>query len=76
MKAACPECGKRFIAETKYKPVRCIETQKVYASLKDADAQTGISRHCISNCCKGKQKTAGKLHWEFVQIEGLNKSKE
>ena len=66
MKAGCPQCGKRLISESKYKPVRCIETGNEYTSLQDAEEKTGISRHCISNCCKGKQKTAGKHRWEYI----------
>ena len=66
MKAGCPECGKRIVSESKYKPVRCIETGKIYKSLQTAEINTGINRNCIGNCCKGKQKTAGKLHWEYV----------
>ena len=64
--SGCPECGKRIRSEAKNKSVRCVETKAVYKSIQEAENLTGISRHCISLCCKGKQKTAGKKHWEFT----------
>ena len=66
LKAGCPECGKRKVSESKYKPVRCIETNNEYKSMQDAENDTGINRQCIANCCKGRQKTAGKYHWEYI----------
>lgn len=69
MKSGCPECGKRIIAAAKFKSVICIETGKVYVSLKDAEDKTGINRNCIGNCCKGNRKTAGKYHWKYYEEE-------
>lgn len=48
------------------KQVRCIETNKVYDSMTYAEKETGVSRNCISNACRGATKTAGGYHWEFV----------
>ena len=52
---------------SKPKKVICIETKEVYASLSDAQKNTGISASNISNCCNGKYgfKTAGGYHWCF-----------
>ena len=66
MNTGCPECGKRAVAKAKYKPVRCLETQVVYSSLKEAQEKTGVNSQSISNCCKGKQQTAGRFHWEYT----------
>ena len=66
MKAGCPRCAKSKISKSKSKPVRCIETRVEYESAVQAEQQTGISRSSIGSCCKGKCKTAGKYHWEFV----------
>ena len=52
----------------KSKIVRCIETGIVYPSTMEAERQTGILHHHISNCCNKKQSTAGYLHWEFVEV--------
>lgn len=46
-------------------PVICITTNIIYKSAKEAQKITGISRGCICNCCKHKQKTAGGLKWEY-----------
>lgn len=48
------------------KPVRCIETGKVYASISHAERETGISARAIRWCVKGIHKTSGKLHWEYA----------
>ena len=46
--------------------VCCLETMKIYETMKQAEEDTGVSSVNICNCCRGKQKTAGKLHWEYV----------
>ena len=49
--------------------VVCIETGAVYMCLQHAEDDTGINRVCISRCCKGLQKAAGKLHWRYATEE-------
>ena len=48
------------------KPIRCIETNEIYRSKYEAAQKTGIHVSCIKGCLKGKQKTAGKMHWEYI----------
>jgi hypothetical protein len=48
------------------KKVRCIETNTIYESIKQASEETGCKMSNISKCCKGERKTTGKLHWEYV----------
>lgn len=48
------------------KAIRCIETQKVYETIREAAKDVGISRQNIQNALKGRQKTAGGYHWEYV----------
>lgn len=50
------------------KPVKCIETGIVFASGLEASKQTGVNNTCISYACVGKQKTAGGLHWKYVEV--------
>lgn len=66
---------KRKIAESKigkthtpthFKRVRCVETGKIYNSQSEAAQEYGITPAAISLVCKGKNKTAKKMHWEFV----------
>lgn len=49
------------------KKVRCVETGKVYVSIKEASRNTGISYVTISKVCRGIRKTSGGYHWEFVE---------
>lgn len=46
--------------------VRCIETGKIYQSIREASRQTGIDAGNIRRVC-GKNGTAGKLHWEYLE---------
>lgn len=46
--------------------IRCVETQAVYNSVSEAAATLGINRSGISNALRGKAKTAGPYHWEYV----------
>lgn len=50
----------------KTKSVKCIETQKIYESTKQAERETGICHSHISKCCSGKSKTAGGVRWEYA----------
>lgn len=53
-------------AKSNSKRVRCIETEIIYNSIKEAAIAVGITSAGISLCCNGKRKTAGGYHWEFV----------
>ena len=50
------------------KPVKCIETNIIYASVREAERQTGIPNTHISAVCikKPHHKTAGGYHWKYV----------
>ncbi len=48
------------------KAVRCVETNKIYNSMKEAGADIGVDASHISSVCKGKQKTCGGYHWEYI----------
>ena len=45
--------------------VICVETGIRYKSALEAERQTGIRNSSICECCKGKRKTAGGLHWKY-----------
>lgn len=36
-----------------------------YETIQQAADATGISRTCISNCCRGNQKSAGSYFWQY-----------
>lgn len=48
------------------KSVMCVETKTIYASINQAEKQTGINGNSISKVCKGIRHTAGNYHWKFV----------
>lgn len=54
------------ILAKKRKKVLCIETNIEYKSIAEASIKMKINATCISACCNGKQKTAGKYHWKFI----------
>lgn len=49
------------------KKVRCIEKDVIYEALREAERQLGIPATNISRACKGKIKSAGGYHWEYVE---------
>lgn len=51
------------------KKVRCIETGQVFDYIREANEFLGKNRLSsdISKCCKGKLKTCGGYHWEYVE---------
>ena len=55
----------RVIERAIRKSVRCIEIGTVFESVSEASRVSGISQSQISNCCSGKNVTAGDLHWCF-----------
>lgn len=63
----------------KAKPVRCVETQIVYSSVREASREVeyidkktgerrkGINKNRIQETLHGGQKTAAGYHWEYVE---------
>ena len=56
------------LAQKTRKKVRCIETNAIYMSIRDASKKTGINRCSIKDCCNGRKscKSAGGFHWEYA----------
>lgn len=48
------------------KKVRCIETQIIYDSTREAQRQLNIDCGSIGRVCNGRRKTAGGYHWEWI----------
>lgn len=49
------------------KKVRCVETGAIFDSVSEAAAFVGKYISGVIACCKGKQKTCGGYHWEYVK---------
>lgn len=47
------------------KLIRCVETRKIFKTIKDAAEHVGISTAAISHTLHGWANTAGGCHWEF-----------
>ena len=47
--------------------VICLETGKVYNSIKEAALDTGANVDGICSVCRGCRKTSGKLHWSYFE---------
>lgn len=65
---------KERAASKNMKKVRCITTNKTFNSIEEASKYYNANAICIGNCCKGGQKTAGRLSgiplkWEFIKEE-------
>lgn len=53
----------------KIKKVLCKETNIIYANASEASRITGVTISNILRVCKGERKTAGNLHWSFIEEE-------
>ena len=51
-----------------FKAVYCVELDKTFDSIREAERQTNISHGNISSCCKGKLNTAGGYHWRYCNV--------
>ena len=58
------------------KAVRCLNTQEVFPSCREASNWCGIARQNIQRCCRGGRPTAGKhpitkekLKWRYIEDE-------
>lgn len=53
-------------AKTISKRVRCVETGEIFDSIMEVERKIGLPNSNVSRCCKGKRKTCGGYHWEYV----------
>lgn len=51
----------------KAKRVVCIETNRLYDCIRDAERANGIATGGITRCCKGERRTAGGFHWAYAE---------
>ena len=54
------------MAKAKGKKVLCIELNRIFDSEKQAERELNIGVARISECCSGKNKTAGGYHWRYA----------
>ena len=51
---------------SKKKPVKCVETNQIFDSTAAAAREMNLHRGSISDVCRGKLKTTGGFHFEFI----------
>ena len=56
---------KSELGKSKRRPVKCITTNRVYQSIKDAAKGTGVQPGAISRICNGYQKTSNGFTFKF-----------
>lgn len=49
--------------------VRCVETGEEFKSLAEASRAKGVHKNSLWSVLRGPSKTAGGLHWEYVENE-------
>lgn len=49
------------------KKVRCVESDIIFNSVSEASTFVGKNISGIIACFKGKQKTCGGYHWEYIK---------
>ena len=52
----------------KDQPVICVDTGETFISTRDAWRKTGICCSHISECARGKRKTAGGKRWQYATL--------
>ena len=63
--------GKTGVLHNSSKAVLCIELNRIFGSIAEAERELGINHTSISMCCLGKRNSAGKLngeklHWRYI----------
>ena len=61
-----PMLGRKGADNPVAKAVLCVETNIVYPSITMASEQNKVDAASITNVCKGRRKTAGGFHWQYV----------
>ena len=62
----CDYNPKRVLSNMQSKKVICLETKKIYNSIKEVE-NDGFSSAMVSKCCNKHLKTHRKLHWMFYE---------
>lgn len=50
-------------------PIYCFETDTVYESTKEVERQLNVKSGNVSECCRGKRKSAGGYHFKYYETE-------
>lgn len=62
--------AKEKMSKVHSKPIRCVETNTVYKSIREAAKVHGCCDSAIGKCLTGKAKTSCGFHWEYIDVIG------
>ena len=62
----CKSCNQKEAGLRRRKRIINLDTGEIYDSATDVETKTGISIQCIGLCCRGKLKSAGGYHWQYL----------
>lgn len=65
----CRQCYLIRVNESRKVSVRSIEDSKIYSTIEEAASTLGITVSGIRGVLRGKHKTCGGFHWEYVQSD-------
>ena len=63
------------ISQSQNIQVYCVELDRLFSSIKEAQEILHIDGHHIGEVCNGKRKTCGGYHWEYYDVY-ISKLKE
>jgi len=63
---------KRLNKELQGKKVICLNTMKIYPSLRDAEDKIGIQHNHISESCRHEERMCNKQFWSFYDPDKDN----
>lgn len=69
---ACEQLAKN--REERQRGVYCVETGECFQSIKEAAYTYDLDPCHINECCKGRRKTHGKLHWKYWEVDDGEKT--
>lgn len=46
--------------------IKCVETKEEFESIRDIEKKIGVHAASVCRCVRGKQQTAGALHWVLL----------
>lgn len=64
MKRSKENCEKLRVANMK--KIRCVDTGELFSSIQDAAKFAGVCRTAVSNYLRGRSKSCGNYHFEYV----------
>ena len=66
--SGCPKCASLSRGKALSKKVINLDTNEIFQSLREAAEYCGLKKaSCITECCKGRAKTAGGYHWAYYE---------